>query len=223
MEQIHEHGAVSRISQIIKLLSKEYPNAVITLDYQNPVQLLVATILSAQSTDEGVNRITPELFRKYKTCEDFAKADPQTLQHYIRPIGLYRNKAFFIINACSEIIKTHNGDVPDTMEALTALPGVGRKTANVILSNAFGKKEGIIVDTHVNRLSRRLGLTSKENPPEIEKDLMQIVPQDEWLHFANLLLYHGRARCHAQSPECASCVIQGLCPSRRDIQPVLSH
>ncbi|MBU7024795.1 MAG: endonuclease III, partial [Theionarchaea archaeon] len=152
-----EH-AISRVSQIIRLLSREYPHAVITLKYQNPVQLLVAVVLSAQSTDERVNHITPELFKKYKTCEDFAEADPKTLESYIKPIGLYRNKASFIIKACRKIVNTYSGSVPDTMGELTTLPGVGRKTANVVLSNAFGKQEGIIVDTHVHRLSRRLGL-----------------------------------------------------------------
>jgi endonuclease-3 len=208
---------VSRVSQIIRLLSREYPHAVITLNYQDPVQLLVAVVLSAQSTDERVNHITPQLFKKYETCEDFAEADPKTLESYIKPIGLYRNKASFIIKACQKIVHTYSGSVPDTMEELTTLPGVGRKTANVILSNAFGKQEGIIVDTHVHRLSRRLGLTTEKDPGKIEKDLMDVVPHQEWLHFANLFLYHGRAICHAQNPQCASCAIRKLCPSRRDI------
>jgi endonuclease-3 len=208
---------ISRVSQIIRLLSKEYPHAVITLNYQNPVQLLVAAILSAQSTDARVNQVTPQLFKKYKTCEDFAEADPKTLESYIKPIGLYKNKASFIIKACQKIVNTYSGNVPDTIEELTTLPGVGRKTANVILSNAFGKQEGIIVDTHVKRLSRRLGLTTEKDPGKIEKDLMRVVPHEEWLHFANLLLYHGRAVCHAQNPECVSCTIRGLCPSRQDI------
>lgn len=214
---ITSHDTASRVSQIIRLLSKQYPHAVITLNYQNPVQLLVAAILSAQSTDERVNQITPELFKKYSTCEDFAKADPKALQYYIKPIGLYKNKASFIIKACQKIVNTYSGNVPDTMEELTTLPGVGRKTANVILSNTFGKQEGIIVDTHVNRLSQRLRLTTEKDPGKIERDLMKLVPHQEWLHFANLLLYHGRAICHAQNPECVSCVIRGLCPSRQDI------
>jgi endonuclease-3 len=208
---------MKEVPSIIGLLSKQYPYAVITLDYQNPVQLLVAAILSAQSTDERVNQITSDLFKKYSTCEDFAKADPKTLESYIKPIGLYRNKASFIIKACQKIVNTYSGNVPDTMEELTTLPGVGRKTANVILSNAFSRQEGIIVDTHVNRLSRRLGLTTERDPGKIEKDLMRVVPHQEWLHFANLLLYHGRAICHAQNPACASCTIRELCPSRRDI------
>lgn len=217
IKRTNEHDTTSRVSQIIRLLSKQYPNAVITLNYKNPVQLLVTAILSAQSTDERVNQVTPELFKKYETCEDFAEADSKVLELYIKPIGLYENKASFIIKACQKIVNNYSGSVPDTMEELTTLPGVGRKTANVILSNAFGKQEGIIVDTHVNRLSRRLGLTTEKDPGKIEKDLMRVVPHEEWLHFANLLLYHGRAICHAQNPECASCVIRGLCPSRRDI------
>ncbi|MGC1119859.1 MAG: endonuclease III [Candidatus Methanofastidiosia archaeon] len=217
VKRTNEHDTTSRVSQIIRLLSKEYPHAVITLNYQNPVQLLVAAVLSAQSTDERVNQITPGLFKKYRTCEDFAEADPKTLECYIKPIGLYKNKASFIIKACQKIVKSYHGNIPDTMEGLTALPGVGRKTANVILSNAFGRKEGIIVDTHVKRLSLRLGLTMEKDPEKVEKDLMRVVPHEEWLHVANLLLYHGRAICHAQNPECASCAIRALCPSRQYI------
>ncbi|MBU7013276.1 MAG: endonuclease III [Theionarchaea archaeon] len=214
---------MSRVSDIIMRLSKEYPHAVITLDFENPLQLLVATILSAQSTDERVNRITPALFKEYRTCKDFAEVDLQALQGFIKPLGLYKSKAAFIIGACQKIVENFHSTVPNSMEDLTTLPGVGRKTANVILSNAFGKEEGIIVDTHVNRLSRRLGLTSQENPQQVEKDLMRIVPRREWLHFSTLLIYHGRAICHAHNPECRSCVIRGLCPSRQDIQPVLPH
>jgi endonuclease-3 len=199
----------------IDLLSKEYPNPVITLNYETPLQLLVATILSAQSTDEQVNKITPALFKKYKTCSDFAKADPKELQRYINPVGLYKNKAAFIINACTKIVKDYNGKVPSTMEELVTLPGIARKTANVILSNAYNIHEGIIVDTHVKRLSTRLGLTTEKDPIKIEKNLMKIVPKREWLHFANLLLYHGRAVCHARNPACRKCVLAELCPSRR--------
>lgn len=207
---------MKRVSAIVELLSEEYPHAVITLDFENPLQLFVAAILSAQSTDEKVNQVTPQLFSRYKTCEDFAAANLQELQHYIKPIGLYRTKSTFIAKACRKIIEDHNGTVPSTMEELTALPGVARKTANVILSNAFGVLEGIIVDTHVKRLSRRLGLTKETTPAKIEQDLVKIVPQKEWLHFANLLLYHGRAVCHARTPDCSKCVIGEWCPSRRE-------
>ncbi len=200
---------------IIELLSKEYPNPVITLTYETPVQLLVAVVLSAQSTDQQVNHITPALFKRYKTCSDFAKADLKELQEYIKPVGLYKNKAAFIKNACRKIVKDYNGKVPSTMEDLVKLPGIARKTANVILSNAYNIQEGIIVDTHVKRLSTRLGLTTEKDPVKIEKDLMKIVPQKEWLRFANLLLYHGRAVCYARNPACNLCVLNELCPSRR--------
>lgn len=207
---------MERVRKITELLSHQYPEAVITLDYKTPLQLLVAAILSAQSTDARVNLITPELFSRYKTCEDFAAADPTELQHFIKSVGLYRQKAAFITKACRRIADIYKGEVPNTMDDLLTLPGVARKTANVVLSNAFGIFEGIIVDTHVKRLSQRIGLTSEKDPVKIEKDLMNIVPQKEWLHFANLLLYHGRAVCHAKTPECAKCVLRELCPSRRD-------
>jgi len=209
-------STMKKVLKIIDSLSKEYPTAVITLNYQTPLQLLVAAVLSAQSTDEKVNQITPALFERYRTCEDFAAADPEELHDYIKSIGLYRNKAKFIKNACQKIVTEYNGKVPDTMEELITLPGIARKTANVVLSNAFGTLEGIIVDTHVKRLSQRLGLTKEKTPVKIEQDLMSMVPRKEWLHFANLLLYHGRAVCHAQNPECTMCVIRELCPSRRE-------
>jgi endonuclease-3 len=203
---------MKKVLQIIELLEKEYPHATITLKFKTPLQLLVAAILSAQSTDEKVNQITPQLFERYRTCKDFASADPAELQKYVKPIGLYKNKTTFIMAACRKIVEEHNSKVPDTMKELTALPGVARKTANVILSNAFEKLEGIIVDTHTKRLSRRLGLTEEKTPVKIEEDLMKAVPQNEWLHFANLLLYHGRAICHARNPECTICVLRKLCP-----------
>jgi endonuclease-3 len=205
-----------RVLRIIELLSQEYPDAHITLDFDTPIQLLVATILSAQSTDQKVNQITPALFARFRTCEDFASATPAELQEFIKPIGLYKNKSTFIIQACKKIMEIHEGRVPDTMVDLVALPGVARKTANVILPNAFGHLEGIIVDTHVKRLSRRLGLTEEKTPIKIEQDLMKVVPQEEWLHFANLLLFHGRAVCQARTPRCKTCVIKSLCPSRRE-------
>lgn len=206
---------MDRILTIMNALAREYPRAVITLKCETPLQLLISAILSAQSTDERVNQLTPHLFKKYRTCQDFAAADPAELEEYIRSVGLYRMKAHSIINACKKIVKDYNGEVPRTMEELLTLPGVGRKTANVILSNAFGKQEGIIVDTHVKRLSQRLGLTREEDPVKIEKDLTKIVPREEWLHFANLLLYHGRSVCRAHTPDCRKCVIKEVCPSRR--------
>jgi endonuclease-3 len=205
-----------RIDKIIELLSLEYPDAGITLKYDTPVHLLVATILSAQSTDQKVNQVTPLLFDRYPTCRDFARADPAELQEIIGPLGLYRNKSIFIIEACKKIVESHGGTVPRTMDELMDLPGVARKTANVILSNAFNTQEGIIVDTHVKRLSHRLGLSAEKTPEKIEQDLMNHVPQKEWLHFANLLLFHGRAVCKARTPRCKTCVIKLLCPSRRE-------
>lgn len=215
-EQVTHLASRERVLRIIELLSQEYPDAHITLDFDTPIQLLVATILSAQSTDQKVNQITPALFARFRTCEDFASATPAELQEFIKPIGLYKNKSTFIIQACKKIMEIHEGRVPDTMVDLVALPGVARKTANVILPNAFGHLEGIIVDTHVKRLSRRLGLTEEKTPIKIEQDLMKVVPQEEWLHFANLLLFHGRAVCQARTPRCKTCVIKSLCPSRRE-------
>jgi endonuclease-3 len=209
-------NTTNRVARIIELLSAEYPDAHITLQYETPVHLLVATILSAQSTDQQVNQITPHMFTRYRTCEDFAHADPAELQEIISPLGLYRNKSTFIIKACQKIMESHGGKVPRTMDELVGLPGVARKTANVVLSNAFGKREGIIVDTHVKRLSHRLGLSIEKTPEKIEQDLMNRVPRKEWLHFANLLLFHGRAVCKARTPRCKTCVIKLLCPSRRE-------
>ncbi|HWP82072.1 MAG TPA: endonuclease III [Bacteroidota bacterium] len=204
-----------RCRKIISKLKKEYPGATTALEHGNPLQLLIATILSAQCTDERVNRVTPALFAKYRNVADFANADQRELEQEIRSTGFYRNKAKNII-ACSRMILEHyQGRVPEKMEELLSLPGVGRKTANCVLGGAFGRAEGVVVDTHVERLSQRFGLTKETTPEKIEVDLMKVVPKREWYHFSNLLISHGRAICNARKPNCPECVIQNLCPSSK--------
>jgi endonuclease-3 len=175
--------------------------------------LLIATILSAQCTDKRVNLVTPALFTKYPTAADYAKAPPAEIEKMIRSTGFFRNKTKSIRAATSAIVEKHNGKVPDTMEGLRELPGVGRKTANVVLGNAFGKDEGIVVDTHVVRLSRRLRLTKHDDPEKIERDLMKLVPRQHWTNWSHWLIWHGRRRCFARKPDCANCEIFRLCPS----------
>ena len=204
---------MTNIKAIIRILKKEYPDAKIALKFKDPWQLLVATILSAQCTDTRVNKVTPELFKKYKNISDFAKADPKEFEREIRSTGFYRNKAKSIIGSAKKILSEFNGNVPDTMEELTSLPGVGRKTANVILSSGFGKTAGIVVDTHVIRLSGRLGFTKNTEPEKIEYDLMKIVPKNDWTVFSHLLILHGRKICNARKPLCAECGVNKLCPS----------
>ncbi len=200
--------------EIMGLLGKEYPAVHTTLyNWRNNVQFLVAVMLSAQCTDERVNIVTKGLFRKYKTAGDFSFAGRKQLEQEIRSTGFYRNKAKHIIAACKIIHEQHHGKVPSTMDALLKLPGVARKTANVILSAAFNKNEGIVVDTHVKRVSFRLGLTKQKNPVKIEQDLMKIFPQKEWGEFALQLLFHGRAVCQARKPKCSACVLNKICPS----------
>jgi endonuclease-3 len=199
--------------KIIKLLKREYPDAACSLDYQNPLELLIATILSAQCTDERVNQVTQALFRKYRNCEDYLKVDQAELETDIRPTGFYRNKARAIQGACRVIKQQHNGQVPDRLEELLLLPGVARKTANVVLGNAFGIASGVVVDTHVSRLSQRLGLTTQTQPEKIERDLMELVPRKDWILFPHLLIAHGRAVCKARTPLCAECRLEKLCPS----------
>lgn len=201
----------SRIGKIINLLKRRYPDARCALNFSNPLELMVATILSAQCTDERVNKVTKDLFGKYKKVEDYAKVKPEVLEHTIRSTGFYRNKAKSIISCCKEIVETHGGKVPSTMEELVQLGGIGRKTANVILGNAFGVP-GIVVDTHVKRVTYRLGLTSNQDPVKIEYDLMELVPQKEWTQFSHLLIFHGRYTCMARKPLCDECVIESLCP-----------
>lgn len=202
-----------RIQEIRKLLKKEYPKPTVALNFSNPLEMLIATILSAQATDVKVNEVTKDLFKNYKTARDYAEADRTELENDIRPTGFYRNKAKYLQEACKLIIEKFDGNVPDTMEGLISLPGVARKTANIVISNAFGKIEGIAVDTHVKRLSQRLGLTKNKNPDKIEQDLMAIIPKKEWFQFTYMIIDHGRKICHAKKPEHDKCVVRELCPS----------
>ena len=199
-----------RVKEIIKILSKEIPDSRIALRFSNPLELLIATILSAQCTDVKVNQVTVDLFEKYHTVKDYAEANLAKLEEEIRPTGFYRNKARSIQKCCQELVKRFGGEVPKTLEELVTLPGVGRKTANVILGNAFGVP-GIAVDTHVRRVSQRIGLTKNDDPVKIEFDLMEIVPKEEWSHFSNLLIWHGRKTCTAKKPLCGICPIRKRC------------
>lgn len=200
------------ISRIIQLLKKRFPNAECTLNYENPLQLLIATILSAQCTDARVNIVTKSLFQKYRRPEDFVKVKSEELEKDIRSTGFYRNKAKNIQGTCKRIIENFEGKVPETMEDLLTLPGVARKTANVVLGNAYGLAEGVVVDTHVQRISKRLGLTEESSPQKIEVDLMRILPRKEWIQFSHLLILHGRTTCKAIKPLCSECAVEDLCP-----------
>jgi endonuclease III len=202
-----------RVRQIVKLLKKEYPDARCSLNHSNPLELLVATILSAQCTDERVNVVTADLFRKYRTWEDYASAPTPELERDIHSTGFFRNKAKAIQGACRRIGEEHGGRVPDSMEALLELPGVARKTANVVLGNSFGIASGVVVDTHVSRLSERLGLSSEKSAEKIEQDLTAVVPKADWILFSHLLIAHGRKVCKARGPLCGECVLAKLCPS----------
>jgi endonuclease III len=204
-----------RTRSIITRLKREFPHAKCALDHANPLELLVATILSAQSTDARVNIVTPALFAKYTSAADYAAADPEVLQGEIHSTGFFRNKTKSILGMAQALEERHRGQVPDTMEALVALPGVGRKTANVVLGNAFGKNEGVVVDTHVGRISGLLKLTKQTDPVKIERDLMELVPRKDWTIFSHLLILHGRKTCIARRPKCESCRINDLCPSSR--------
>jgi endonuclease III len=205
--------ARDRVQQLVQLFPEVYPGAHCELDFKNPLQLLIATILSAQCTDKRVNMVTPALFKKYRTAADYAKAPPAELEKAIQSTGFFRNKARSIRGATSAIIQEFGGKVPDSMEKLRKLPGVGRKTANVVLGNAFHKDEGIVVDTHVIRLSKRLRLTKHDDPEKIEQDLMKLVPRKHWTNWSHWLIWHGRRRCFARKPDCAQCEIFRLCPS----------
>jgi len=202
-----------RVAEIIARLHREDPNPRIALDFETPLQLLVATILAAQSTDVQINKVTPALFRRYPTARDFAGADLAELEEYVKSTGFFHNKARAVNNLGKALVADHDGEVPARMEDLVQLPGVGRKTANVILGNAFGLTEGIVVDTHVTRLSRRLGLTEEDDPVKIEQDLMALVPKEKWTLFALLLINHGRRTCIARKPDCGHCPVADLCPS----------
>ena len=199
-----------RVKEIVKILSKAIPDSAIALRFSNPLDLLIATILSAQCTEVKVNQETEDLFKKYRTAENYAKAGLSELEESIRPTGFYRNKAKALQKCCQELVARFGGGVPKTLEELVTLPGVGRKTANVVLGNAFGVP-GIVVDTHVHRVSRRIGLTRKDDPVKIEFDLMEVVPKEEWTHFSNLLVWHGRRTCVARKPLCEKCPIRRLC------------
>jgi len=199
--------------KIIARLKREYPDATCALNHHSALELVVATILSAQCTDARVNMVTPHLFAKYRTAADYAAADPRVLEKEIQSTGFFRNKTKSIIGMAQALVERHGGEVPQTMQELTALPGVGRKTANVILGTWFKKNEGVVVDTHVHRLSRLLGLTRQDDPVKIEQDLMEIVPRDDWTWFSHTLIQHGRTVCIARRPRCADCVLNRLCPS----------
>ncbi len=210
-------GDKAPVEETIARLRSEYPDATTALDWRNPLELLVATILSAQTTDVRVNAVTPNLFAKYPTAADYAAADPTELEEDIRPTGFFRNKAKSLRGMAGALVEDHGGEVPRTMGELVALPGVGRKTANVVLGNAFGIDEGVVVDTHVRRLSNRLGFTAENDPEKIEKDLMQAVPKRDWTVFSHLLILHGRSVCKARKPACEDCVVNDLCPSAFEV------
>jgi endonuclease-3 len=202
----------AQASKILAILEAAYPEARVTLDFKNPFQLLIATILAAQCTDERVNRVTKGLFKRYRTPKDFAEADPAELEEAIRPTGFYRNKAKSIIGCCKMLLDEHGGQVPRTMDDLISLPGVWRKTANIVLGNAFGFREGIAVDTHVTRVANRLGLVKSEKQDEIEQQLCRVVPNEKWTLITHLLIFHGRTICKAQRPACPRCPVLHLCP-----------
>lgn len=202
----------ARAKKIIAALRKTYPDAHCELNYSNPLELLIATVLSAQCTDKRVNQVTAELFRKYRTAADYANANTTALEQDVKTTGFFRNKTKSIQACCRKLVEQYGGKVPQTMEELVQLGGVGRKTANVVLGNAFGINEGIVVDTHVARLSHRLGLTKQKDPEKIEHDLVKLVPRALWTMFSHWLIWHGRRRCYARNPDCLNCEIKALCP-----------
>ena len=203
----------ARTEEILGRLKAEYPDSKCALDFRNPLELLVATILSAQCTDKRVNMVTPELFRRCPTAADYAEIPSAELEELIRSTGFFRNKTRSLKGMGQGLVDEHGGEVPADMKALLALPGVARKTANVVLGNAFGIDEGVVVDTHVGRLSKRLGLTAETSPVKVERDLMELVPQSDWTLWSHLLIDHGRAVCKARKPDCESCVLLDRCPS----------
>lgn len=205
----------ARARRIVTRLKRAYPGARCALDHRTPYELLVATILSAQCTDARVNQVTPALFARYPTAADLARAEPGEVEEMIRSTGFFRNKTRSLLGMARALVERHGGEVPASMEALRVLPGVGRKTANVVLGNAFGIDAGIVVDTHVTRLSRLLGLTRHTDPVKIEGDLMELVPRKDWTLLSHLLIFHGRQVCIARRPRCGDCVLAALCPSAR--------
>ena len=202
-----------RTQKTIELLEKQYPNAKTALNYTNPLEILIATMLSAQTTDVTVNIVTQKLFKKYRTAEDYAKADIKELEQDIRSTGFYHNKARNLQKTCQILVEKFHRQVPKTMEELLEFPGVARKTANIVLYNAYGITAGIAVDTHVTRLSGRLGFTEQKDQNKIEKDLMAITPKEKWMKLTDLLIFHGRQICTAKKPKCAACVLNRICPS----------
>jgi len=200
-----------RISEILKRLDQLYPDVTCALTHKDAWELLVATILSAQSTDVRVNMVTPELFKKYPTVQDFAKLEPQQLEADIRSTGFFRNKSKSVVGAARKVVNEFGGKVPDNMDDLLTLPGVARKTANVVLGTWFGKAEGLVVDTHVHRISRRLELTKNDDPKKIEQDLMHVIPREKWILFSHQVIWHGRRLCFARSPKCADCLLETIC------------
>ncbi|HKV83471.1 MAG TPA: endonuclease III [Ktedonobacterales bacterium] len=205
-----------RAREIVAGLRSTYPDAKCSLDFTTPLELLVATILSAQCTDERVNLVTKQLFQKYRSAADYAGVVPEELEQDVKQTGFYRNKAKHIRAAGQVMVERYGGDVPRTMDELITLPGVARKTANVVLGNAYGIVEGVVVDTHVGRLARRLGLTESDDPVKVEQDLMALLPQSDWLDLSHLLIYHGRAICQARRPLCEQCMLVALCPTGQD-------
>jgi len=206
-----------RTEALLERLRAAYPDAHCALDHGSPLELLVATILSAQCTDARVNQVTPELFLRYPDAAAYAAADLEEVERRIQSTGFFRNKAKSLVGLGRALVERHGGEVPRTMAELTALPGVGRKTANVVLGNAFGLDEGVVVDTHVGRLSKRLGLTRHDDPVKVEADLMKLVPRDAWTLWSHLLIFHGRQVCKAPRPRCADCVLADLCPSAEPV------
>jgi len=203
--------APERVKELLRRLDQLYPDVTCALTHENAWQLLVATILSAQSTDVNVNRVTPELFRKYPTVQDFAALAPEQLEPDIRSTGFFRNKSKSVVGAAKEIVNAFGGEVPDDMEKLLTLPGVARKTANVVLGTWFKKADGVVVDTHVTRISRRLELTKNSDPAKIEQDLMQVIPREKWILFAHQIIWHGRKLCMARGPKCVDCALENTC------------
>jgi endonuclease-3 len=204
-----------QLAEVLERLHEEYPDTTISLRFSNRLELLVAVILSAQCTDERVNTVTADLFEKYDGPEAYAEVDQEELAEDLNSVTYYNNKAEYIRNACQQIIDEHGGEVPDTMSALTDLPGVGRKTANVVLQHGHDIVEGVVVDTHVQRLTRRLGITERERPEQIEPELMELAPESEWQQLTHLFISHGRAVCTARNPDCGDCLLADICPSSK--------
>ena len=207
-----KEALAARVGKITAGLKQAYPDAHCELDHRTPLELLVATILSAQCTDKRVNLVTPALFKKYRNAAAYVAAPKAELEEAIKTTGFFRNKAKSLKTACANLVEKHGGEVPKTMEELTALGGVGRKTANVVLGNAFHINSGVVVDTHVSRLSQRLGITREKTPEKIEQELMKLVPRTDWTLFSHLLIWHGRRRCFARNPDCPGCEVRDLCP-----------